>query len=1138
MGINGDMNIDMDLAERRKAEGNALFAQRSYDRCLEAYSEAVGLLGVGNVGDDEDEHEDEDEDGDENKDAGVGNVRDAARLRLLLQVYANRSLAYLRLGRWDCAAWDGARASRVVGAFGASISADDCAVADKAAYRRGLALCMMGEAEAGVGACGGVRGGGELDGAVRLLMGQLDVVKAWGAWKEGLAPSGVTPAVARLVWLLWRDVLGEDEGDEGDEGDEENGQNGQNGEGSGGASHSSVEIPLEDSMSPVDMLEMLAEQLHRSSASADRFHIISNLRLFFYLMNSMSTRAAVCRVLNATVDVAVVWPRELWAFLAGCACGKKAVGGGREDVEGYAGDCMGVLLRVAEGNAWVRQWVLTACWGGERGGASDVLDGTSILGLVSKTIGTCHLSARCVGKDAVGTGCGVLAAYAASSDEASVAQLVSVREVTVVMHMLSAFENAREIVWGSGDDDNDSGEVVDAVSGDASVRLGGGGPRGAEDENEQAKRALIKKQRAVYDPATIELQKEILSHLRAVFKCKPLMMSELVEWKGGRKCASQVHHRLVALGKLLVSRCPKRSTKVYDGLLNIVSYEKKAYAADFNDNPAGDFLATIDLEGLASAAGRDLSASPVLDEFLETMMVLFEHGSSFITGLMFKAGVLSLCQTLSAFVSLRTVRLAQSICWHVLHVVAEARDELLESSNVILMAGLLVGRNQEGRSQVARSVDAGLVTFALGELARVVPSCSGNDLKYLMEKESGLIVFLQENIAHGETGQTGGDVTGLTAELARRAVACGNYRVLRTGNKIPKGYGWGDFDAELLESVMYPLHGSGGAALQTASAAGTATPTGQLGPGFARGFFPKANASRQTISDTDSRLSKAAGPGTSQASTAARTAEPSTETAATSSSSSAIFNQTTPDARETTPSSRRCEVVELNSDDDDNAPAGNAPSSHPEVSTAPAAVSDDSDDSDCELYEVHEIYDSTPAEHIREARAAWMAMSQAEKVSWEQTSSDVMAKVKVPRNTSARDVSVTCTSTSITVNLKWYGKVLDGALFGGIKAHEFTWCLNDDSEVYIVLPKDSKEHWWKTLIQGWEEKGYYELLKDAVDADEPHVAYDDMDDSAKDLLDSMLERQSYINSGMLDLENGFDDFRIVLSDSSLRDTST
>ena len=54
MGINGDMNIDMELAERRKAEGNALFAQRSYDRCLEAYSEAVGLLGVGNVGDDED----------------------------------------------------------------------------------------------------------------------------------------------------------------------------------------------------------------------------------------------------------------------------------------------------------------------------------------------------------------------------------------------------------------------------------------------------------------------------------------------------------------------------------------------------------------------------------------------------------------------------------------------------------------------------------------------------------------------------------------------------------------------------------------------------------------------------------------------------------------------------------------------------------------------------------------------------------------------------------------------------------------------------------------------------------------------------------------------------------------------------
>lgn len=110
---------------------------------------------------------------------------------------------------------------------------------------------------------------------------------------------------------------------------------------------------------------------------------------------------------------------------------------------------------------------------------------------------------------------------------------------------------------------------------------------------------------------------------------------------------------------------------------------------------------------------------------------------------------------------------------------------------------------------------------------------------------------------------------------------------------------------------------------------------------------------------------------------------------------------------------------------------------------------------------------------------------------------------------------------------------MHGEFFSRVKAKECTWCLLDD-EIQLVLPKDSNEHWWKTLIKGWEEKGYYDILKDAVEADEPHVSYDDMDDSAKDLLDSMLERQAYINAGMLDLENGFDDFRIVLSDSSLQ----
>lgn len=45
-----------------------------------------------------------------------------------------------------------------------------------------------------------------------------------------------------------------------------------------------------------------------------------------------------------------------------------------------------------------------------------------------------------------------------------------------------------------------------------------------------------------------------------------------------------------------------------------------------------------------------------------------------------------------------------------------------------------------------------------------------------------------------------------------------------------------------------------------------------------------------------------------------------------------------------------------------------------------------------------------------------------------------------------------------------------------------------------------------------------------MDADEPVTPYDEMEPGAKDLLESILERQAYINAGLIDPE-GFDDFR-------------
>ena len=60
-----------------------------------------------------------------------------------------------------------------------------------------------------------------------------------------------------------------------------------------------------------------------------------------------------------------------------------------------------------------------------------------------------------------------------------------------------------------------------------------------------------------------------------------------------------------------------------------------------------------------------------------------------------------------------------------------------------------------------------------------------------------------------------------------------------------------------------------------------------------------------------------------------------------------------------------------------------------------------------------------------------------------------------------------------------------------------------------------------------------QLLQEAVDADEPVVPYDKLDQGAKQIISDVMQRQALVASGALDLENGLDDFRVVLGKSGL-----
>ena len=124
------------------------------------------------------------------------------------------------------------------------------------------------------------------------------------------------------------------------------------------------------------------------------------------------------------------------------------------------------------------------------------------------------------------------------------------------------------------------------------------------------------------------------------------------------------------------------------------------------------------------------------------------------------------------------------------------------------------------------------------------------------------------------------------------------------------------------------------------------------------------------------------------------------------------------------------------------------------------------------------------------------------------------------------------TPTRLTVRLSWHGRVLDGPLRRRCKAGESVWVLEEDtSEVQIMLPKDDAQ-FWRSLFEGGEEKSYYEVLQEMVNANDEDGApggYEDLPERSKDLIEEIRERQELISEGLLDPE-GLDDFRCVLGD--------
>ena len=799
----------------------------------------------------------------------------------------------------------------------------------------------------------------------------------------------------------------------------------------------------------------------------------------------------VSRIMIDLGTTAVCWSSDSWIRLFDVACGKEG--------PKLAAQAMYVVKEVARLNVWVKNHRILRC-----------MDDPFVARMLW-CIGHDHLvSTQKIGPDAIVQACEILELFADGDSSG----IVSIGH-ELITPLLHAFTNAKEIIEGIEDDGVRKAAQQQQPPGRDKT------DEAIEDDEAKAKLELEKKIKAVYNMEVINFRKKLLLCLDRIVRSKSIVLNDLVVWRQGKKCAGQLHHSLISIAHDITDKCPKRTTKSFDTELRATVYVKKPFAADFEDNPTGDFLTRLDTQDVATVVFKHMdrriplakllednhSKDPLLHMYLDVLKTMLKHKSKTIAALMDSAGLLAVCAKLWKFVTPETIIRAQGLCSLLADANHASFKKIICEGHPIAASGLLLySEERSNRIEAAR------------EISLVIQTCNGDDFMALIDSDIGIIHYLMTSITKTETTlEDKKRYIYMFQMMAQRCMKHGLARALKNGRLIPKGHAWTSIDPSLIDDIIYD--------------------------------------SSRFLADTKTRYEET----TSDAAMwkgflSSSTTHPANNTSSNTADKHQHHNKETKKRENPDPSPLKPETP-IQQTDRDPIQEKDQGTCHPEASEVDtqgaiavqnnkgqvteltkSPQSDHSSNRD-EDFDVVEVFDSTPAEHIRSSRMTWLAIPAKDRVRWEQTSQDVSIWLKLPKGTQPNELSVQVTSRDIHVFLKWYGRILDGDWFGKVKPSDMTWCIEDD-EMHIAIAKDSTEHWWKTIIKGWEEKGYYELLQDAVNSDEPHTSYDDMDDSAKDLLDSILERQAYVNAGLLDLENGFDDFRIVLSDESLQPSSS
>ncbi|KAL4440288.1 hypothetical protein ABPG75_003289 [Micractinium tetrahymenae] len=1190
-----------EIAADHRVRGNAAFKRREYSSAVEAYTAALEALGCSVATNTFSSNASA-------ADApAAGGATGSPNISLRVPLLTNRALARHRIGEYAAAAEDAEAALRlqpgnVKAAFRAA--AARLALGDGiAAEQHAALLCADGSSrgkEAGAAPAGWAA---VAQRAAAMAAHQRRVEAVQRQLAASQAEGSVPQRVAALLGALAAEAEGED---------------------------------VELAGGPVALLHQLAALLsadgsharrtsdrgcgREEAAGAEAAAVLCaapgqrgwRLLLFFLADPDPTCQAAAAAALRAAGQAAaagsraVQWPAEVWRRLLAAA----ATPGRDDSSRAGSAAAMQLLGWAAERDSWVRQQLLThplpaevspAC---QQAGSED----SPLVQLTAMLEDTSRLHR--MAPAAVVAAAQLLRLYASDSVAAEVLGNLGCRPLLALLRAADSADGMAAFAQPSDNANGDSaaapgpaaagpaGEAADtAIDSDSGSSGAGGQP---EDPEVVALQALRKKRRAIYDKELVAVRRALLAALAELADgCRELLLAECVSQQGPasagggkrRAAAGAFLTELLALVRQLHGQQPRRTTPVLgpDGMPR--AYAKRRFAADYRDNPAGDFLLSLDLQdgdgspnADSTAPGSDGRASntlhaaqeqrTLLELALETLL-LAACASPSVAALLHRRDLFALCDELAGYCTPAVVSAAQRLYAALADALPTAADELLQSG---AGSGGLSGGDGSGSSAGSGAVAglAGLVLYsaspqrqegALGKLAAVADTCSGDDFALLTGLASGAaaeqtavmkawqLATAAGPAASGSAGTAGNKPhAGLQAAARRLMLRCAERAQRQQGldaGTPPRGGAWNAIGRQALQQLLRSEAQKGSASQAAAAAAAAKKEEAGFGGSLKRGFFAKPDAAA-------SAPRRPAPPAQPSAATS-RSPEPHTNggSPAASASSGSIASTSRykqgavviEELEEAEPISAVPEVPPAAAAAAQSESTRAAHTSLPgppqpkqaeqrqlgdTASAAMEAAEADADEEEPEedVPDLQDVFDSSaavPAEQRRE-RSAWAALPLDKKLKWTQTSSDVSATLALPAGTRAADVAVSVGDGQLAVSLRWYGRVLGGQLHRPVKASETHWCL-EGGELHLLLAK-ADDAWWRSLLEGDEQKSFYEVLQEAVHADEPVQPYDQLDDSAKGLIEAIQERQAYINAGLIDPE-GFDDFRVVLGESGL-----